>query len=463
MDQTYREALARARDPEAKSALAKRLLKAAADEEKHETKYAVLNKAIPIAVQAGDAPTASALVDKLDESWQIDAAKLRAETLVKTVRFLRTPEDQIAFVHLAQPFIEKDIADKKFDAAKSLSDAAAGAAQRGNDAALAKEMTARGAEIVERRTAESRVTLAMNTLKTKPDDLAANTAVGRYECYIEDQWPEGLAKLSHGNDVALKALAAKDLAEDGAPESKVAAADAWWDLARREGEFSRRHIQLHAVALYKDALPKLTGVAKQKVDKRLAEVADAAAPKSVAPPPTVAASDAPRVTVRNLSRATEAQPVIDGVAHDFPDILKGFTQATLLYYRDASQLAHGEGGSRPLQGAYSTSPSISTATNFLFYGLSDPFKPGKYLVVYRVQLMSVFNSANAATVFQTDVYSEGNAIGRRQVKGSDAPMGEWKNIPMIVTVPAATTGEYRIYGGQKRTVALDRVYVYGIQ
>jgi hypothetical protein len=74
--------------------------------------------------------------------------------------------------------------------------------------------------------------------------------------------------------------------------------------------------------------------------------------------------------------------------------------------------------------------------------------------------MAEFNTGNACT---TDLYADGSAIGRRQVTGSDAPAGEWKSIPMIVTITAPTTAEYRIYNGQKRTIALDRIYVYAIQ
>jgi hypothetical protein len=460
VDQLYRDDVAKARDQQAKSALARKILDAAKDEEKAEVKYALLNKGLQSAVAAGDAATASEAVDRIEDTWQVDGAKLRAETLAKTSHVLHTADEQTAFVRLVQPMVEKMIADKKFDAAKSLNDAAVGAA-RGSDPALAKEITAKGAEIVERRTAESRVAFASGVLKTKPDDPAANATMGKYECYIEGKWPEGLAKLSKGNDAALKALAGKDLAEDATAESKVAAADVWWDLARKESEVARRHIQQHAAELYKAALPSLTGVAKQKVDKRLGEIADVSAPRPVAPPAPVAATpDAPKITVRNLSRATEAQAIIDAVGRDYPDTLKGINQATLLYYRDASQLSHGQGGSRPLKGAYSTSPSISSAPTFLFFGLSDPFKPGKYLVVYRVQLMKGNGAANA---FQTDVYFQGEALGRRFVKASEVPVGEWKAIAMSLAVTMALSGEYRVYAGKDATVALDRVYVFAVQ
>src|SRR5690349_3062885 len=82
VDQQYREDVTKARDPEAKSALAKKILDAAKDEEKPDVKYALLNKAVQSAIAAGDAQTASDAVDQIEASWQLDAAKLRSETLV---------------------------------------------------------------------------------------------------------------------------------------------------------------------------------------------------------------------------------------------------------------------------------------------------------------------------------------------------------------------------------------------
>jgi len=470
VDQQYREDVARARDAEAKSALAKKILDAAKDEQKPDVKYALLNKAMQSAVAAGDVQTASDAVDRIEESWQVDGAKLRSEALVKASRLLRTSEEQAGFVRLATPMVEKMVADKKFDAAKSLNDAALSAAQRAGDAAVTKEVTARGAEIVERRTSETRVAGAMNVLKTRPDDPAANAAVGKYQCYIEDNWREGLEKIKRGNDAGLKALAEKELADDATAEAKNAAADGWWDLSRRESELAKHHIQHHAAGLYEAALSSLTGSARQKASQRIAEAAGAntaKAPVVATAPPAMPATpggtDVPRIAVRNLSRAGEAQAIIDAVGRDYPDTLKGLTRATLLYYHDASQLSVGQGaqgGSRPLQGAYSTSPSISTAPNFLFLGLSDPFKPGRYLVVYRVQLLK---GNDSPTAFQTDVWFQGDSLGRRFVKTAEVPIGQWKAIAMSVNPTMPLNGEYRVYAGKSATVALDRVYVFAVQ
>ena len=96
------------------------------------------------------------------------------------------------------------------------------------------------------------------------------------------------------------------------------------------------------------------------------------------------------------------------MAQDYPDALKGMTQATLLYYRDASQLSHGQGaqgGEPPAAGRTPRPPRSPAPRIFCYLGLTDPFKPGKYLVVYRVQMIK---GNDSPTAFQTDVYFQGD-------------------------------------------------------
>jgi hypothetical protein len=197
--------------------------------------------------------------------------------------------------------------------------------------------------------------------------------VGRYKCFIEHKSTEGLAKLAAWNDPTLKALAAKDLAENLPAAAKVAVADSWWDLSRQEAPIARRHIQSHAGEIYKALATDLTGPAKQRMEKRLAELADASAPKTAAAPPAAppaAADAAPQVTVQNLTQAPEAAGVVQEVLRDYPDTFKDIRQVTLITYHDGSQLNHGPGGGRPMPGAYSFSPFVSTAKSFIFWGYS---------------------------------------------------------------------------------------------
>ena len=84
---------------------------------------------------------------------------------------------------------------------------------------------------------------AQERLKTDPDDPDACLAVGRWYCFQQGDWDEGLKLLAKGSDAALKSLAAEELAsKPSKAEDKVARGDAWWDLAEKaDGQGQGRH------------------------------------------------------------------------------------------------------------------------------------------------------------------------------------------------------------------------------
>ena len=84
---------------------------------------------------------------------------------------------------------------------------------------------------------------AQERLKTAPDDPDACLAVGRWYCFYQGDWDEGLKLLAKGSDDALKSLAAEELAsKPSKAEERVARGDAWWDLAEKAaGKAQGRH------------------------------------------------------------------------------------------------------------------------------------------------------------------------------------------------------------------------------
>ena len=75
---------------------------------------------------------------------------------------------------------------------------------------------------------------AQERLKTDPDDAGACLAVGRWYCFCQGDWDEGLKLMAKGSDAALKSLAAAELAsKPSKADDRVARGDAWWDLAEK--------------------------------------------------------------------------------------------------------------------------------------------------------------------------------------------------------------------------------------
>jgi formylglycine-generating enzyme required for sulfatase activity len=109
-------------------------------------------------------------------------------------------------------------------------------------------------------------------LASKPNDPAANLAVGQFDCFVKAEWDRGLPLLALGSDAELRALAEKELAGVSDAGAQVELGDGWWALSETEAGLARDHLREHAAKWYERAQPSLEGLAKAKVEKRLKEV-----------------------------------------------------------------------------------------------------------------------------------------------------------------------------------------------
>lgn len=325
---------------------------------------------------------------------------------------------------------------------------------------MVDDLSAQAREIARLQTAWEHIEPALATLKSKPKDPAANLAVGRFECFVKGDWALGLPKLARGSDPKLKSLAERELAGSPTADDRVAAAaDGWWEWSLREDEHSRRQVQAHAADLYRKALPALAGLARIRVQQRVDAVEHQAAASRTESP---AAASSGQIKLLNLTNAREAGRVLSQVLHDYPDSLKDVKRATLAWYHNGSEYNHVGGGSRRLPGAFSPSPQISdNGRGFLFWGVSDTCKPGKYLVVCRIQPLSPVGTGHFADM---DLYTEdGQGLAVHRLDASDLHPGQWSTVPMVMTPGARQKVECRSYTSAQRTMALDRVYVFELQ
>jgi hypothetical protein len=108
----------------------------------------------------------------------------------------------------------------------------------------------------------------MEKLKTEPNDEAANLTVGKYRCFVQGRWADGLKLLTRGGNVALKGVAELDLQTPalGAPDVKVA--DAWWDYAQTAPDSEKRAAEARARFWYTRAVPGLAGLQKARAESR---------------------------------------------------------------------------------------------------------------------------------------------------------------------------------------------------
>ncbi|HKD36359.1 MAG TPA: NPCBM/NEW2 domain-containing protein [Pirellulales bacterium] len=272
-----------AKSPEAQIALAMRLAALAEQETRKDpvTGYVAADQALQIAVKQCNIPLASQLVGGFVSHFDLDAWKLRSTTLTQLGHVAKSPDQKASLAKAALEQIDKAVADDRFEVAVELAATANFLSAQVKDPALrdiAKEASERTRRI--QRGAQEAKT-ASDALAANPKDPEASVVVGKFKCFLKEDWRFGLALLAQGNDEVLQKLAVADSADPIDPAEQAKLADQWWDLAEkraadkteagRKDEWTIKPMRARAVYWYRRALPGLTGLVLAKAQKRIDE------------------------------------------------------------------------------------------------------------------------------------------------------------------------------------------------
>lgn len=273
-----------ARDPAARAALAQRLARDAESTlDDPTTAYVLAIEARDQATQVGDYETYIAAGRLLEERYGVDTFD---EDVVAFPKMPVVSNKSTAWYHGFIGEIANRVDDccqrDDFERATRYASVAKSIASKASDPATAQEWTARIKELAALKIQFGTYKAAKETLQANPADGPGNAKWGTYLCLVRGNFAEGLPYLMKGDDATLAALAKRDLNPDRNATETLAVADAWWNYGEKSKAF-RGQAWHHAGELYQSELPNLTGLAATKVEKRLAELAAAAAPTRMAP------------------------------------------------------------------------------------------------------------------------------------------------------------------------------------
>jgi len=255
--------------------------------------YALLDQARELAVGAGDVGLAIQAIEALDVHFNVDGGAMKSQTLTTMSEAATTTIQNKAVATAALAVFEQAMASDDMNTARTTGAIALNAARKAKDDALSKSITERAKYFKAKQTAYEKVPAALATLQSKPDDGAANLVVGRYYCFIQENWHRGLPLLALSSDPALQKLATLETNGDQAHDVRMQVADSWWQRGEEEPDF-KTALQAHAAEIYRDVLPKVSGLSKIKIEKRL-EAAAATAAAAPSPASIASAPSAPSV------------------------------------------------------------------------------------------------------------------------------------------------------------------------
>lgn len=275
----YGEEYKRATTPDQRAALALKLLEKASEcRNDPASHFVLLRLARDVAIQGGDANTVFRVIEEIVAAYEVDAYRMRVDSLLQTAREATASSQQAAVVAHALSLVNEAWEADDYGTARALAEAALGAARRDSDKSAIRSVVARKQQIDEAAKVYEQVEPATARLEQSPTDPEANLAVGRYLCLVKGGWDKGLSMLALGSDATLKNLAVKDLENPTRAEVQADVGDAWWELAEKEEGLARQELIARATHWYQKALPGLTGLVKTKVQKRLDSLTESTVP-----------------------------------------------------------------------------------------------------------------------------------------------------------------------------------------
>lgn len=272
-NELFRDEYALAKNAHAKQQLAQRLLeKAEQTRDDPGSRYVLLQEARRLAADAGAIDVLLRALDALADQFEVDGLALRAESMAEAGKNVSAPDGRTQLATAALEAAEACMAESRFSEARVLLGTARNLASRLADAELKREIAARFRELDDTEEAFAAAEQARQALQADPNDAQAHLKLGRYLCLARGEWEQGLPHLAQGSDEPLRRLAELEASRPASSEAQVSLADAWYDYSRKQQGVFRTRTQERAVFWYRRALPSASGLAKEKIERRLAEL-----------------------------------------------------------------------------------------------------------------------------------------------------------------------------------------------
>ena len=137
-------------------------------------------------VQANDADSPSQAIEKLGQTFRVDATDLRAESFTAIAKAIKSQNTAPLLRKHLLPLIDQAVAEDKFEAARRLQQVAVLLApgRRTMPRFKAVNRRARSSERAERYFVKD-VKPAIEALTENPDNPHANSVVGKYRCFTQ--------------------------------------------------------------------------------------------------------------------------------------------------------------------------------------------------------------------------------------------------------------------------------------
>ncbi|MES2788580.1 MAG: hypothetical protein V4719_03090 [Planctomycetota bacterium] len=231
------------------------------------TKYVCLEEVRRLTAEAGDLAKAMALADTQALEFQTNAGQVKAATLKIVSQKFKSPAVNADLISHSLTLIDELMLVNDYQLAGNVAMVAGQVAVRMKDKATAAMLVDLRRENEELAKEFPLANQAHTTLQKQPNNAEAKALWGRWLCFREDKWDEGLKLLQDTGDEKQRELVARDLAVPTDTEAMIKLGSDWLDYAKSRKDRSLVGFSTRAVHWLSQAEKGATGLTKTRIEK----------------------------------------------------------------------------------------------------------------------------------------------------------------------------------------------------
>ena len=221
--------------PDELTALAQRLFERATSKSTPTQRFALFMLARDVAAKAGKLALAFQIIDEQDKWFEIDELTEKV-SLLSTLSTSTPGSGQKELIDAGAKLLQRAEKEKRNDLIRQLFDAMGQAATKSGSAELVKWVDSLQSDRTKKDRNQARLEELQAKLKEMPGDREANLAYGMILC-SQNNWKEGLPRISKGSDAKLGIIADKDLAGPKEPVAQKSLAAEWFEQVGTNDEW----------------------------------------------------------------------------------------------------------------------------------------------------------------------------------------------------------------------------------
>ena len=232
-------------------------------------RFVLYQEALELAEKTGDAQSAWTAVNAIVENYEVNAFDAKNAVLRELGKKSNDSALFSTLVGDCQDLIQLDIQLDQYSVAAEKARKLLATAKKGATKSTIENVSALISKIRTLNNRFAKIEEQLAILQNQPDDPQANQSVGEFYFCSKGDFDKGLLFLALGEGETAE-LAKQELNSPGDPKSKTALGDLWWEFADSRKQEEKENVRTHAVDLYREALPHLTGINRKRVESRIA-------------------------------------------------------------------------------------------------------------------------------------------------------------------------------------------------